>query len=115
MILCKILPKPEVEKVTVVEISQDVIDTVEKPLREYLGKDADKLEIVLSDIYDFKPAHKYNTIFFDIWGNYSGDTYEDTKELHRKFQRYLDRANKPWMDSWMRWHMKELHFQHGYY
>ena len=114
MILCRILPKPEVEEVTVVEISQDIIDLVEKPLREYLGKDADKLEVVLQDIYEFKPEHKYNTIFFDIWGDYSGDTYEDTKKLHRKFQRCLDRSDSPWMESWMRWHMKELHFGDRY-
>lgn len=111
MVLTKIISKPDVKKVIVVELSQDVINLVEKPLREYLGKDAEKLEIVLSDIYDFVPEHKYDTIWFDIWGDYSGDTYEETKVLHRKFRKYLDKSDHSFMDSWMRWHMKSLHFE----
>jgi len=110
MILCKIVPKDTVKKVTVVEISQDVINLVEQPLRKYLGPESSKLEIILHDIWGLTPEHKYDTIFFDIWGDYSGDTYEETKRLHRRFSKYLDRTTKPYMDSWMRWHMKELHF-----
>ena len=110
MILTAIVPKPEVKKVVVVEISQDVINLVEPHIRNYLGKFSSKLEIVCSDIYNYIPIEKFNTIFFDIWGNYSGDTYEDTKKLHHQFQRHLDRTDSPYMDSWMRWHMKKLHF-----
>jgi len=111
MILTTIVPKPEVEKVVVVELSQDVIDLVEPHIRNYLGEFSSKLEIVHSDIFDYIPTEKFNTIFFDIWGNYSGDTYEDTKKIHRKFSKHLDRTDSPYMDSWMRWYMKELHFQ----
>jgi len=114
MVLTAIVPKPEVEKVVAVEISPDVINLVEKHIRDYLGEFSPKLEIVCSDIYNYAPAEKFNTIFFDIWGNYSGDTYEDTKKLHRQFSRYLNRTDSPFMDSWMRWHMKELHFQNNW-
>lgn len=114
MVLTTIVPKPEVERVVVVEISQDVINLVEPHIRNYLGKLSQKLEIVKSDIYEYVPTGKFNTIFFDIWGNYSGDTYEDTKKLHRRFSKYLDKTDSPFMDSWMRWHMKELHFQNNW-
>ena len=110
MILTKIASKPDVKYITVVEKSRDVIGLVESHIRKYLGNDSAKLEVVESDIFDFVPCHKYNTIFFDIWGNYSGDTYEQTKKLHRRFSKYLDRSNSPYMDSWMRWHMRRLHF-----
>lgn len=111
MMLCRIVPKPEVESVTVVEISPDVINLVEEHIREYLGEASQKLEIVLGDIWEFVPAHKYNTMWFDIWGDYSGNTYEETKRLHKRFQKYVDRSSPPFVDSWMRWHMKELHFK----
>lgn len=114
MVLAAIVPKPEVKKVVVIEISQDVINLVEPHIRNYLGKFSPKLEIVCSDIYDYVPTEKFNTIFFDIWGDYSGDTYEDTKKLHRKFSKYLNRTDSPYMNSWMRWHMKELHFQNNW-
>lgn len=110
MILTKIVPKPEVSKVVVVELEQDVINLVEPHIRNYLGYDSAKLEIVKGDIYSYIATMKFNTIYFDIWGNYSGDDYEKTKVLHRKYSRYLDRTNHPYMDSWMRWHMKDLHF-----
>ncbi len=109
MLLTKIVPKPEVSKVVVIELEQSVIDLVETPLRAYLGEYSNKLEIIHGDIFTYKPIEKFNTIFFDIWGDYSGDTYPETKTLHRKYARFLDRNNHPYMDSWMRWHMKELY------
>ena len=110
MILTMIVPKAEVEKVTVVEINSNVISLVEKYIRDYLGSNSKKLEIINSNIYDFVPKHKYNTVFFDIWGNYSSGTYEETKILHRKFSKYLDRTKPHWIDSWMRWYMRAKYF-----
>ena len=110
MILCGILPKPEVESVTVVEISHDVCHLILPHLSKYLSKHIKKLRVDEDDVYNYTPDRKYDMIYFDIWGDYSGDTYEDTKVLHRKFRKYLDRSNHPYMDSWMRWHMKDLHF-----
>jgi len=111
MILCSILPKPEVNSVTVVEISHDVCHLVLPHLAKYLGEHIEKLRVEQDDIYTYTPDHKYNVIYFDIWGDYSGDTYEETKKLHRRYQKYLDRSNEHHMDSWMRWHMKDLHFE----
>lgn len=114
MVLCAILPKPAVRSVTVVEISPDVCRLVLPHLAKYLGKHFAKLSVVQDDIYNYVPNRKFNIIYFDIWGNYSGDDYEKTKILHRRYSKYLDRTNGHWMDSWMRWHMKELHFNDRY-
>ena len=111
MIVCPIAKKPEVSEVVVVEISQEVIQLVEPPLRQYLGKDADKLKIVHCDIFEYQPEGKFSTIYFDIWGDYSGDEYPDTKTLHKKFRKFLNRTDNHFMDSWMRWDIKNRFFQ----
>lgn len=110
MVLCAILPKTEVKTVTAVEISYDVCTLVLPHIAKHLGDSIIKLRVIVDDIFSYTPDGKYNTIYFDIWGDYSGDTYEETKLLHRRYSKYLDRTNGYYMDSWMRWHMKDLHF-----
>ena len=114
MILCAILPKPEVKSVTVIELSNDVCTLVLPHLTKYLGNDVTKLQVHAGDIFSYTPTRKYSVIYFDIWNNYSGDTYEETKVLHRRYSKHLDRTNGHYMGSWMRWHMKELHFGDRY-
>jgi len=112
MIICPIAKKENVNHVTVVEISPDVINLVEPHLRKYLDEDSSKLTIINADIFDFKPTQKYDVIYFDIWGDYSGDEYPETKKLHRRFSRYLNRdGENHFMDSWMRWDMKDRYFE----
>lgn len=110
MVLCAVLPKPEVKSVTVVELSLDVCHLVLPHLAKYLGNHITKLRVAQDDIFSYIPDRKYNVIYFDIWSDYSGDTYEETKVLHRRYSKYLDRTNGYYMNSWMRWHMKESHF-----
>lgn len=111
MVVCPIVKKDSVKQVTVIEISEDVIKLVEPHIRKYLGKDSSKLTIIHADIFDYVPTQKFNVIYFDIWGNYSGDEYPETKTLHRKFSRYLNRDGNHFMDSWMRWDIKRLYFE----
>lgn len=112
MVICPIVKKESVNHVTVIEISPDVINLVESHIREYLGEDSRKLTIINADIFDFKPTQKYDVIYFDIWGDYSGDEYPETKKLHRRFSRYLNRGDgNHFMDSWMRWDIKRLYFE----
>ena len=110
MILTKILPKPEVKSVTVVEISNDICHLVLPHLAKYMGDFITKLRVDHDDIFRYTPTEKYETVYFDIWNDYSGDTYEQTKILHRRFSKYLNRNNGHYINSWMRWHMKDLHF-----
>lgn len=111
LIICPIAKKDDVTHITVVEIAKEVIDLVEPHLRDYLGEDAHKLEIINADIFEFEPSHKYDVIYFDIWGCYSGDEYPQTKKLHIKFSYHINRKNDPFMDSWMRWDMKDRYFE----
>ena len=110
MIICPIAQKDEVNSTTVIEISQDVIDLVEPYIRKYLKDDADKITIIHEDIFEYKPTQKFDTIYFDIWGSFSGDEYPDTKKLIRKFSGSLVRDDDYYMDCWMRWLIKDKYF-----
>lgn len=106
LILTRILDKPDVESVTVVELSVDVISLVAP---HYVHP---KLWITNADIYKWQTEEKYDTIYFDIWGDISGDNYEETKVLHKRYRRNLNRKNPDcYMNSWLRDEVKRLHFQ----
>jgi len=94
MILVPILAKTEVTKVTVVEKYQDVIDLVAPNFED------PRLDLVQADIFEYAPPAKtkYETIYFDIWPEISGDNLEEMKRLETKFRRF--KAKGGWMDSW---------------
>ncbi len=103
MILTAILDKPEVESVIVIEKYQDVIDLVAPHYRH------PKLTVICGDIFEWKPAkgEKFDTIYFDIWGDISTDVLGEMATLHRRFGRYLNRENpEAWMDSWQKGFLK---------
>lgn len=106
MVLLAIQDKPEVTKITVVEKYQEVIDMVapQLPLNE-------KVEIVQSDIFDYKPARgmKFDTIYMDIWTNIIGDDYKEHLSLGRKFKRRLNNENpEAWFGSWRKIDFKRM-------
>jgi len=101
LILIPILRKPEVRRVEVIEISADVITLVEAPLRKALGRDAKKLKIIHADVREWEPRpfHRWDTIYFDIWGDFSLDDVEEMEALHSRFRPFL-RNDEAWMSSW---------------
>lgn len=96
MILHPILAKPEVTRVTVVEKYGDVIKLVGPTLPQ------EKLELVEADIFTWAPTKgtKYDTIYFDIWPDITGDNLEEMATLHRRFGHR--KTPGAWMDSWKR-------------
>jgi hypothetical protein len=109
MILWPIVAKPEVTKITVVEKNSDVCALV-KP---HLPKSS-KLSVVQGDIYEWAPQKgmKFNTIYFDIWGDVSTDTLKDMEKLHRRFAPRLDRTDpKRWMNSWKKEYLVDRRHQ----
>uniref|UniRef100_A0A6M3L984 Methyltransferase n=1 Tax=viral metagenome TaxID=1070528 RepID=A0A6M3L984_9ZZZZ len=90
------LMKPEVSFVTVIEISEDVINLVGNYLK---AKYPDKLNIVLADAMEFKPLKgaKFGMVWHDIWDNICSDNLPEMKKLHRKYGRYTE-----WQGSWCR-------------
>lgn len=95
MILHPIAAKPEVTKVTVVEMSPDVV----KLVGPYLPK---KVEVVEADIFEWKPVKgtKFSTIYHDIWPYVTLDNLPEMIKLHRRFGQY--KTSDGWMDSWQR-------------
>ena len=87
MVLQEVLKKNTVTKVTVVELSQDVINLVGKSYQD------SRLEIVNEDIFKFKPSEHYDYAWFDIWDDISGDEYEEMKKITRKLSRFVSKSD----------------------
>ncbi|KKM07620.1 hypothetical protein LCGC14_1732060 [marine sediment metagenome] len=93
-----LLRLPQVTSITVIEISQDLIDLVGP---HYHKKDkTGKLNIVCADAFEWKPPKgtRYNAVWHDIWDDICGDNLDSMKKLHRKYGRRTD-----WQGSWCRW------------
>ena len=92
-----ILQKKEVEFVTVIEISKDVIKLVGNHLlRNGYGC---KLNIIHSDAFEYKPPKnsKFGMVWHDIWNDMCSDNLEQMKTLHRRYGRMAE-----WQGSWGR-------------
>jgi len=114
MVALGIALKPEVTRVTVLELNPDVIALVEPHLRAALvaaGQDPNKLVIVNADVFEWKPAkgQKFDTMWWDIWATLCT---EDLKE-HAKVNRKFARAKNPgaWTGCWGAELLKRRHRQ----
>lgn len=110
LVLLSIQGRKEVETITVVEKSQELIEFIvpHLPLTH-------KIEIRIGDIFEWLPkdGEKFDTIYFDIWGEISGDNYPQTKVLHKRFRKYLNKDSNLhwWMDSWRCADFKRKYFE----
>lgn len=93
MVLKNILLKPEVEDVTVVEISQEVIDIISPHYQD------SRVTFVCASAFDFKPpkGKKYSMVWHDIWDYSCSDNLKEMEKLHRKYGRRTE-----WQGSWCR-------------
>lgn len=93
MVLKNILKKESVTDVTVVEISQDLIDLVSPHYQD------PRVTFVCADALTYSPPKnkRYQMVWHDIWDNICTDNLEDMKKLHRKYGRRTD-----WQGSWCR-------------
>ena len=87
MVLQEVLKKDLVTKVTVVEISKDVINLVAKSYQD------PRVEIINEDIFNFKPTEHYDFGWYDIWDDISGDEYEEMKKITRKLSRFVSKSD----------------------
>lgn len=94
MCLNAVLQKPDVTKVTVVELDEDVI-ALSGP--HYLADP--RVEIVHCSAYDYQPPKgvRYGAVWHDVWDDICSDNYDAMKSLHRKYARRAD-----WQGSWSR-------------
>lgn len=94
MVLKNILLKPEVEDVTMIEISQDLIDIVSPHYQN------DRVQFICADAFTYKPpkGKRYNMVWHDIWDYICGDNIPEMTKLHRKYGRRTD-----WQGSWCKY------------
>lgn len=95
MVLNAILRLPNVEHVTVIEQSQDVIDLVADHYYEKFGHD--RLTIIKASIYDWKPkkGERWTVAWFDVWNSLNEDNLKTMATLNRRFARRTD-----WKGCW---------------
>ena len=100
LILLAIQDDPMVDKITVVEKNQEVIDLVASQLPL-----SDKVEIICADVYDYIPEDFYNTIYMDIWSFINEDIcYNEMYPLMDKYEQYLDVNDEDgYIDCWGRY------------
>lgn len=94
MVLKNILLKPEVTDVTVVDISQDLIDLVSPFYTD------PRIKYVCSDAFLYKPekGKKFQMVWHDIWDNICADNLPEMTKLHRKYGKCAE-----WQGSWARY------------
>lgn len=99
MVLKNIILKPEVTDVTVVEISQDLIDLVGPHYSDH------RVTIVCADALEYKPpkGKKYGMVWHDIWDNICADNLSVMAKLHRKYGNKTE-----WQGSWCRGECQRL-------
>ena len=101
MIIVPIMAKPEVKTVTVVEISQSLIDLVGPHLEKLPG--IKKLMLVTSDVMEFWPksSSRWNVVYFDIWPEMNVDNLDQMSFLHRRWPHRMDKSDPDrWLGSW---------------
>ena len=80
MFLHNIKNKKNIESITVIEYSNEVIQMVGKYFKEY-----DKIKIINENIFDYIPNIKFDFAFFDIWSDISEENRKDFQILKEKF------------------------------
>lgn len=93
MVLQACLDKSEVTKVTVVELSQDLIDLVSPFYSD------PRVEFICANAFEYQPPAevRYEMVWHDIWDTICADNLPDMHRLHRKYGR-----KTAWQGSWAR-------------
>ena len=106
MIVLAIQDNPDVDHITVVEKHKEVVEMVASQLN--LNS---KVDIVMADVFDYKPADRYNTIYMDIWSFINSEVYEEEmKPLIYKYRRYLvpkKQDPESYVDCWCKTEAKK--------
>lgn len=90
--LTEILKSGDVEKVTVIEKSEDVIKLVAPTF-----SNDPRVNIIHADAFEWKPpkGEKYDAVWHDIWDNICASNLPEMTKLHRKYGR-----RTAWQGSW---------------
>jgi hypothetical protein len=107
VVLNALAKKKEVNHITIVELSTDVLTLVKK---HYEVKYPGKITFIQADILTWKPPQDihWNYAWFDIWDNLSIDNLPEMAKLHRKFTRFVD-AYGSWGQKYLQSRQKQEH------
>jgi len=94
------LMKPEVEHLTVIELSEDVIKLVGPWL---VDKHGDRVNIIHADAFMWKPPKGafYDVVWHDIWDDISEDNLDEMKRLKLRYGRCCG-----WQGCWAQEHCR---------
>lgn len=97
VVVCAMLKKPEVTKMIVNELAQEVLDLV----LPHLPKDP-RLIVQRQDAFTWHPnGTRFNTVWHDIWDVRGEESHEESKRLCRRYGQWLQKPH--WQGSWGRW------------
>jgi len=99
VLLQALVNKPEVTKVKVIEISEDVLALVAGTYEKHA-----KVEIIKADCFEYTPpkGERFNAVWHDIWDSICADNLAEMNTLHRKYGRRAD-----YQSSWCRLQCRE--------
>ena len=94
LVVSAMLDNPKVDKVTVLELSEDVIDLVGVHMDTIYGE---RLEIIHTDAMTWKPPKDayYEVAWFDIWNHIDEENLSDMATIQRRYARKSE-----WKDCW---------------
>lgn len=100
MVLTAILRKPDIESVTVIEASAEVIALVAPSFQTDR-----RVRITHGCAFDYKPAKedRFDAVWHDIWSYIEADNIPEMDALEQKYAQHTD-----WQASWCRWQCKRL-------
>lgn len=87
--------KKSVEKITVVEIDQELIDLIYPRLEPHLQG---KVRVVCQDLFKYRPKVKFDSIWFDIWRSHT-DFLPYRAQLIQQFEKNCDPARMRFWDQ----------------
>jgi hypothetical protein len=90
------LSNPKVDRVTIIEKSDDVLKLVAPHFAEKYGN---RVEFIHADAMDYQPkkGERFAVVWHDIWDGICESNLEEMKSLHRRYGRRCD-----WQGSWAR-------------
>ncbi|MBN8955005.1 MAG: hypothetical protein J0H17_00095, partial [Rhizobiales bacterium] len=91
MVLAAVLRRPEVQRVTVVEIDPDVVALVSPHYPDA------RVTVIQSDAFDYAPpkGERYGAVWHDIWDTICANNLPSMTRLKRKYGRRTD-----WQGCW---------------
>lgn len=102
-----VLLKSNVDKVTINELSGDVITLSAPTLKKEFGE---RVVINFTSAFTWHPnGERFNAVWHDIWNEMGPDNHEEMKKLHRRYGRWLSQPafNSSWGHDYVKKVLRE--------